>query len=473
MAFDSLSQRLQHALKTVTGKAKVSENDIDKMLREVRLSLLEADVNYKVVKSFLASVKEEALGAKVLDGLNPGQQVVKIVREQLKKTLGDSTSEIVVSQSKRTIIMAVGLQGAGKTTACGKMALYYRKKFKKKPLLIAADIYRPAAIDQLKTLGKQIDVPVFDMGVKTPAKKIVAEGLKYANEVDSDFVIIDTAGRLHIDDNLMKELEDVAEVSSPDEILLTLDAMTGQDAVNVAKTFNERLNITGAILTKMDGDTRGGGALSIKSVTGVPIKLMSTGEKLDEIEIFHPDRLADRILGMGDVLSLIDTVTDNIDEDEMQSITDKLMSNTFNYNDLLKQFKMIKKMGSLSKIMGFIPGISKMKNAVKNVDDKQIVYMEAIISSMTDQERKNPILIDSSAKRRARVAKGSGRSVSEVNRLRQSLEMQKNMAKQMGNMDESQLSNMQQKLKTGQMPQGFKPSKGAKTNKKGKARYRY
>ena len=347
MAFDSLSSRLQMGLRRLTGKGKLDEKDIDDMLREVRLSLLEADVNYKVVKKFLADIKEKALGEEILKGLNPGQQVVKVVREELKKTLGDEVVDLNIKEHGTTIVMAVGLQGAGKTTAVGKMALFYRKKLKKKPMLIAADIYRPAAVDQLVTLGKSISVPVFEMGTKVSAEKIVTEGLKKAKEEGYDLVFIDTAGRLQINEELMQELKNVKEIANPDEILLTVDAMAGQDAVNVALAFHNDLDITGIILTKLDGDTRGGAALSIKEMTGIPIKIMSTGEKLDAMEIFYPDRLADRILGMGDVLTLIDTVQENINEEEMKQMAEEMMKNNFNYNDLLKQFKMIKRMGSI------------------------------------------------------------------------------------------------------------------------------
>ena len=383
MAFDSLSSRLQMGLRRLTGKGKLNENDIDEMLKEVRLSLLEADVNYKVVKKFLANIKEQAYGEKILKGLNPGQQVVKIVREELKKTLGDVSVELNFKKSGMTVVMAVGLQGAGKTTAVGKMALFYRKKLKKKPFLIAADIYRPAAVDQLVTLGKSIDVPVFEMGTKVKAEKIVEEGLKKAKDEGYDLVFIDTAGRLQINEELMQELDNVKNIAHPDEILLTVDAMAGQDAVNVALAFHEKLDVTGIILTKLDGDTRGGAALSIKEMTNIPIKIMSTGEKLDAMEIFYPDRLADRILGMGDVLTLIDNVQENIDEDEMKSAAERMMSDSFNYNDLLKQFKMIKRLGSLSKIVGFLPGMGQMKAALNNVDDKAFDKIEAIIYSMT------------------------------------------------------------------------------------------
>ena len=472
MAFDSLSSRLQMGLRRITGKGKLNEEDIDEMLREVRLSLLEADVNYKVVKKFLANIKEQALGEKILKGLNPGQQVVKIVREELKRTLGDEAVELNFKPSGMTVVMAVGLQGAGKTTAVGKMALFYRKKLKKKPMLIAADIYRPAAVEQLKTLGKQIDVPVFDMGTKVSAEKIVTEGLKHAKEEGANFVIIDTAGRLQINEDLMKELQNIKEIAKPDEILLTVDAMAGQDAVNVALAFHKDLDITGIILTKLDGDTRGGAALSIKEMTGIPIKIMSNGEKLDAMEIFYPDRLADRILGIGDVLSLIDTVTENIDEDEMKSMAEKMMSSSFNYNDMLKQFKMIKRMGSLSKILGFIPGLGQMKKAMSQVDDRAFDKIEAIIYSMTEQERKHPELIDKDFKRRERIAKGSGRSIQEVNKLRQSLEQMKASMKQMRNMSETDVKRMESQIKTGNY-QSIAPTTYKKGKGKGKGNFRF
>ena len=471
MAFDSLSSRLQMGLRRLTGKGKLDEKDIDDMLREVRLSLLEADVNYKVVKKFLANIKEQALGEKIMKGLNPGQQVVKIVREELKRTLGDEAVDLKIKEHGQSIIMAVGLQGAGKTTAVGKMALFYRKKLMKKPLLIAADIYRPAAVDQLVTLGKQISVPVFEMGTKVSAEKIVTEGLKYAKENGYDLVFIDTAGRLQINEELMQELKNVKEIAKPDEILLTVDAMAGQDAVNVALSFHKDLDITGIILTKLDGDTRGGAALSIKEMTGIPIKIMSTGEKLDAMEIFYPDRLADRILGMGDVLSLIDTVQENIDEEEMQKMSERMMSQSYNYNDLLKQFKMIKRMGSLSKILGFLPGMGQMKGALNQIDDKAFDKIEAIIFSMTEEERRHPELIDKDFKRRDRISKGSGRPIQEVNRLRQMLEETKKAMKQMKNMDEKDASRMAQQMKAGNYPGG--QPKMHKGKGKGKGNFRY
>ena len=451
MAFENLSDRLQMALRRVTGRGKLNEKDIDEMMRDVRLSLLEADVNYKVVKEFTQNVKEQALGEKILHGLNPGQQVVKIVFDELKRIMGDDASGINLKMQGMSVIMTMGLQGAGKTTAIGKLANYLRKYEKKNPMLIAADIYRPAAVDQLVQIGKKLNVYVHDEGVNKKAWDIVQNGLVYAKEHGYDTVIIDTAGRLHIDEDMMEELVKVKQVAKPDEVLLVVDAMTGQDAVNVAKTFHEKLNATGCILTKLDGDTRGGAALSIRHITGVPIKFIGTGEKLDALDVFHPDRMAQRILGMGDTLTLIEKVTENIDEDEAMSMVEKLMSNKFNYYDLLKQFKMIKKIGS-SKILGLLPGMKQVREAAKNMDDKQFEFMEAIINSMTDEERKNPDLIDKSSKRRERIAKGSGRSVTEVNNLRKTLERQKEVAKQMSGMSEADMQEMQRKMQSGAVP---------------------
>lgn len=442
MAFNSLSDRMQMALRRITGKGYLNENDIEEMLREIRLSLLEADVNFKVVRSFTSSIKEKALGEKILKGLNPGQQVVKIVHEELKELMGNDKVDINLKPSGISVIMTAGLQGAGKTTAIGKLANLLRKENKKKPLLIAADIYRPAAIDQLVTIGKSLNIEVFELGINEKPVKIVKNGLEYAKDKGYDLVIIDTAGRLHINEELMDELKDVKKLSNPDEILLVLDAMTGQDAVNVAQKFHEDLNITGAFLTKLDGDTRGGAALSVRYITGVPIKLIGTGEKMEDIEVFHPDRMAQRILGMGDVLTLIEKATDAIDEDEAMNMMEKLMSGKFNYNDLLKQFKMIKRMGKLSGLLGLIPGAGQIKKQLKDVDDSQFLIFENIISSMTKEERKNPDLIEKHSRRRERIAKGSGRSVQEVNKLRQALEAQKQMSKQFKGMDENNLKNM-------------------------------
>lgn len=466
MAENSLSSRLQMAMRRLTGRGYLTESDIDEMMREVRLSLLEADVNFKVVKQFIANIKEQALGEKILKGLNPGQQVVKIVHDELKRVMGEDAEGIRFNMSGITAIMTIGLQGSGKTTAIGKLAVHIRKNDKKSVLLIAADVYRPAAIEQLKTIGKQIDVEVFDRGL-SDARQIVKEGLQYAKDKKYDVVIIDTAGRLHIDEKMMQELVDVKEIAKPNEILLTVDAMTGQDAANICKSFHDQLQATGAILTKLDGDTRGGAALSIKEVSGIPIKFASSGEKMDAFEVFHPERMASRILGMGDVLTLIEKATDAIDEDEAKNMMEKLMTDTFNYNDLMKQFKMVKRMGSISKILGFIPGLGNMKQAMSQVDDKQFDKMAALISSMTEDERKDPKLLDSSSRRRERIARGSGMSVADLNRLRQALDTQKKMMKQMMNMDERQLENLQKN--PGQLVQNQKVKKG---KGKGKGQFR-
>lgn len=473
MAFDSLSERLQKAMKKITGRGKLHESDIDDMLREVRLSLLEADVNFKVVRKFLADVKEKALGAKILEGLNPGQMVVDIVREELKNILGSEQSELNLNKNGLTVIMLVGLQGTGKTTACGKISLYLRKKLKKSPFMIACDVYRPAAVEQLVTLGKQINVPVYEDGVKTNPRKICKDGIKEAIKVGADVVIIDTAGRLQINEELMDELKDIKEIARPHEILLTVDAMSGQDACNVGLAFNDKVGVSGIILTKLDGDARGGAALSLKEMTGLPIKLMSTGEKLDELEVFYPERIAERILGMGDVLSLIDTVKDNIDEEEAEAMADKMLKGNYNYNDLLKQFKMIKRMGSISKLLGFLPGLGKIKQAMSQVDDKAFDFMEAIISSMTEKERRNPKLIDESAKRRERIAKGSGRSLTEVNNLRNSLNQMKEAMKKVNNMSDAEKKKMSSQMANGNMGQLAPTQKYKKGKGKNKGRFRF
>lgn len=465
---NSLSSRLQMAVRRITGRGKLTEKDIDEMMREVRLSLLEADVNFRVVKEFTANVKEQALGEKILSGLNPGQQVVKVVHDELKRIMGDESSPLIFEPNGLTTFMTIGLQGSGKTTSIGKLGVYLRKTYKKKVMFIAADVYRPAAIDQLKTLGKQIGIEVYDEGIKD-ARIIVKNGLAYAKEKKYDVVIVDTAGRLHIDEEMMQELVDVKKIANPTEILLTVDAMTGQDAAQIAKSFHDQLNATGAILTKLDGDTRGGAALSIREVSGIPIKFMSSGEKMDTWEPFHPERMASRILGMGDVLTLIEKATDAIDEDEAKGMMERMMSDEFNYHDLLKQFKMIKKMGSISKILGFIPGMGNIKKAAAQVDDKQFEKMAIIISSMTEAEKKDPKLIDKSSTRRSRIASGAGVSVSDVNNLRQALEAQKKMVKTMSGMSEDDLERLQKdpsKLMN-QMPQGKSKGKG-----KGKGNFR-
>lgn len=466
MAENSLSSRLQMAMRRLTGKGFLTENDIDEMMREVRLSLLEADVNFKVVKSFVANVKQQAVGEKILKGLNPGQQVVKIVHDELKRVMGQDAEGIRYNMNGLTTIMTIGLQGSGKTTVIGKLGVYIRKNEKKNVLFIAADVYRPAAIQQLKIIGKQIGVPVFEKGLMD-ARTIVKDGLEFAKLNGYDVVIIDTAGRLHIDEKMMQELVDIKQIAKPSEILLTVDAMTGQDAANICKSFHEQLNATGAILTKLDGDTRGGAALSIKEVSGIPIKFASNGEKMDAFEVFHPERMASRILGMGDVLTLIEKATESIDEDEAMGMMEKLMSDTFNYNDLLKQFKMIKRMGSVSKILGFMPGMGQLKNAASQVDDKQFEQMGVLIHSMTVEERKDPKLIDKSSRRRERVAKGSGMKVADLNRLRQALEAQKKMMKKMMSMDENELESMSKNPSRMVQPAKVKKGKG-----KGKGQFR-
>ncbi len=462
---NSLSDRLQMFVRRVTGRGRLDETDIEEMMREVRLSLLEADVNFKIVKQFTANVKEQAVGEKILKGLNPGQQVVKIVHDELKRIMGEESVGLIYANTGMTTIMTIGLQGSGKTTAIGKMGLWIRKKDKKNVMFIAADVYRPAAIDQLVTIGKGLGIHVYEEGLKD-ARTIVKNGLKYAKDNKYDVVIIDTAGRLNIDEEMMQELVDVKKIASPNEVLLTVDAMMGQEAANVAKSFHDQIGATGVILTKMDGDTRGGAALSIREISQIPIKFASNGEKMDALEAFHPERMASRILGMGDMLTLIEEVTSNIDEDEAKSMMEKMMSDSYNYIDLQKQFKMIKRMGSISKILGFIPGLGKMKEALSQVDDKQFDRVNVIIQSMTEDEKKYPKLIDQSSRRRERIARGAGVQVADVNRLRDSLVQQKNMMKQMSNMDEKQMERLSKNPGAFQ-PQPPKVKKGKGKNKGG------
>ncbi|PXW92554.1 signal recognition particle subunit FFH/SRP54 (srp54) [Streptohalobacillus salinus] len=433
MAFEGLADRLQSTIKKMTGKGKVTEQDVKEMAREVRLALLEADVNFKVVKDFVKKIKERAVGAEVIDSLTPGQQVIKIVKEELTALMGGEQSKIAVSERPPTVIMMVGLQGAGKTTTSGKLANLLRKKHNRKPLLVACDVYRPAAIDQLETVGKQLGIPVFSQGTEANPVDIANEAIQHAKDEHLDYVIIDTAGRLHIDENLMNELTTIKNNVSPDEIFLVVDAMTGQDAVNVAETFDGVLDVSGVVLTKLDGDTRGGAALSIRAVTNKPIKFVGMGEKLDELEAFHPERMASRILGMGDVLTLIEKAQDNVDEKKAKELEEKMRSQTFTFDDFLEQMDQVKSMGPLDEILGMLPGASKMKG-LKNVqiDEKQLVHVEAIIQSMTKKERKDPSLMN--AGRKKRIAKGSGRPVSEVNRLLKQFEEMKKMMKQMSGM---------------------------------------
>ena len=428
MAFEGLADKLQETFKKLRGKGKLNEKDIKEAMREVKLALLEADVNFKVVKTFVKNVSEKCVGSEVLESLTPAQ----IVNDELTELMGGSESKINFSSVGPTIIMLVGLQGAGKTTMAGKLALQLRKDKNKKPLLVACDIYRPAAIKQLEVVGKQIDIPVFQMGDKISPVQIAKEGIKHARENGNNVVIIDTAGRLHIDEELMTELKDVKAEVNPSEILLVVDSMTGQDAVNVAETFNEALDISGVILTKLDGDTRGGAALSIRHMTQKPIKFIGVGEKMNDFEIFHPDRMANRILGMGDVLSLIEKAQEAIDEKEAKELGQKMMENDFTYDDYLTAMEQMKKLGSLSKIIDMIPGVPKeMKEIDFDAGEKQLSRVKAIIYSMTAKERKNPKLIAGSSSRKKRIAMGSGTSLQEVNKLIKGHEMMRKQMRQM------------------------------------------
>ena len=432
MAFEGLADKLQETFKKLRGKGKLGEKDIKEAMREVKLALLEADVNFKVVKTFVKNVSEKCVGSEVLESLTPAQQVIKIVNDELTDLMGGSESKINFSSVGPTVIMLVGLQGAGKTTMAGKLALQLRKDKNKKPLLVACDIYRPAAIKQLEVVGKQIDIPVFQMGDKISPVQIAKEGIKYGRENGNNVVIIDTAGRLHIDEELMTELKDVKAEVNPSEILLVVDSMTGQDAVNVAETFNEALDISGVILTKLDGDTRGGAALSIRHMTQKPIKFIGVGEKMNDFEVFHPDRMASRILGMGDVLSLIEKAQEAIDEKEAKELGQKMMENDFTYDDYLTAMEQMKKLGSLSKIIDMIPGVPKeMKEIDFDAGEKQLAKVKAIIYSMTPKERKNPKLIVGSSSRKKRIANGSGTSLQEVNKLIKGHEMMRKQMKQM------------------------------------------
>ncbi|EFS02841.1 signal recognition particle protein [Listeria seeligeri FSL S4-171] len=430
MAFEGLAGRLQETMNKIRGKGKVNEADVKEMMREVRLALLEADVNFKVVKQFIKTVSERAVGADVMKSLTPGQQVIKIVQEELTNLMGGEESKIGTADRPPTVIMMVGLQGAGKTTTSGKLANLLRKKYNRKPLLVAADIYRPAAIKQLETLGKQLDMPVFSLGDQVSPVEIAKQAIEKAKEDHLDYVIIDTAGRLHIDETLMDELKQVKEIANPTEILLVVDSMTGQDAVNVAESFNEQLEITGVVLTKLDGDTRGGAALSIRSVTGKPIKFVATGEKMEAIETFHPDRMASRILGMGDVLSLIEKAQTDVDTEKMKAMEQKMKDNSMTLDDFLDQLQQVKQMGPLDELLKMMPGAGKMKGLDNmQVDDKQLGHIEAIIKSMTKNEKDYPDIINAS--RRKRIARGSGRPIQEINRLLKQFTEMKKMMKQM------------------------------------------
>ena len=431
MAFESLTDQLSGIIKKLKGNSTLTEANMQDMLKEIRIALLEADVNFLVAKEFVNSVKEKALGQEVLKKLNPSQMVVKIVHDELVELLGADQSEIKYNSNKPTIIMLCGLQGSGKTTTAGKLAKLMKNKLNKKVLLAACDVYRPAAIDQLVTIAKQVGVDVVNMGTKANPVDIAAAAKKKAYDERYDVLIIDTAGRLHIDEPLMEELNNIKNLVNPDEILLLVDAMSGQDAVNVAKTFNEKLTLTGCIMSKLDGDARGGAALSIRHLTGVPIKLTGVGEKLDDLELFYPDRMADRILGMGDVMSLIEKAQENIDEKEARKSVNKMMEGTFDLNDMLQQMKQIQKMGSLSGILKLIPGMPKISEEDKERATREMKQTESIINSMTPYERKHPEVLKNS--RKVRIAKGCGLTNVEINRLLKKFEQMKEMMKQMKN----------------------------------------
>jgi signal recognition particle subunit SRP54 len=445
MAFEGLSEKLQNIFKNLRGKGKLSEKDVDQAMREVRLALLEADVNYKVVKDFIGKIKERAIGSEVLESLTPGQQVVKIVHEEMTQLMGGSSSRINFAPRPPTVIMMVGLQGSGKTTSSSKLARYLKKQGRR-PLLVACDVYRPAAIKQLQVLGEQLDIPVFSMGEQKDPVDIAKGAKAYAEKQGLDTVIYDTAGRLHIDEELMQELREIKAKCLPHEILLVVDAMTGQDAVNVAESFNSNLGLDGIVLTKLDGDTRGGAALSVKAVTGKPIKFTGIGEKLDALEPFFPDRMASRILGMGDVLTLIEKAQAAVDIKKAEELERKLRKAEFTLEDFLEQIQQMKSMGPINQIMDMLPGVGKMKG-LKDVEisDKDVKHTEAIIKSMTPKERRNPEVINGS--RRKRIARGSGTSVQEVNKLLKQFEQTQKMLKQM--------TQMQQGLKSGKKG-GFK-----------------
>jgi signal recognition particle subunit SRP54 len=432
MAFEGLASRLQNVFSKLKGKGKLSEDDVNEALREVRLALLEADVNFKVVKDFVAKIKEKAIGQEVMKSFTPGMLVVDIVNKELTSLMGETQSKLARSNKPPTVIMMVGLQGAGKTTTTGKLAKHLQKQ-NHRPLLVAADIYRPAAIKQLQVLGEQIKVPVFSLGDQVSPVAIAKAGLQHAKDNGHDYLIIDTAGRLHIDEELMEELIQIRKEVNPDEILLVIDAMTGQDAVNVADNFNKLLELTGVILTKLDGDTRGGAALSVRAVTGCPIKFVATGEKVDALEPFYPDRMASRILGMGDMLSLIEKAQENINADQAKELERKMRNDEFTFEDFLEQLEQVKKLGPLDQLLDMMPGMNKIKGAKDlKVDDKQMGRTVAIVKSMTTQEKRKPEIINAS--RRKRLALGSGTSVQEVNRLIKQFDDMRKMMKQFSGM---------------------------------------
>ena len=429
MAFEALSEKFSKVIKKIKGESKLTEKNMDEMLKEVRIALLEADVNYKVVRDFVNNVKEKAIGEKVFDKLNPSEMVVKIVRDELVELLGSDNCELNYNKNKPTIILLVGLQGSGKTTTAGKLALLMKNKLNKKVLLAACDVYRPAAIDQLDQIAKQINVPLINLGTKVNPVDIALKAKEEAYNSYYDVLIIDTAGRLQIDETLMDELKNIKDKVQPDEILLLTDAMAGQDSVNVAKKFNEDLKLTGAIMSKMDGDSRGGAALSIAHVTGVPIKFIGTGEKLSDLDIFHPDRMAERILGMGDVLTLIDKVSENIDEKDAKRSVQKMMEGTFTLDDMLKQMKQVQKLGSLGGLLKLIPVMPKVNESQLLAAEKEMKNFEVIINSMTKEERAHPEILKNS--RKVRIANGCGKTNADVNKVLKKYDQMKLMMKQM------------------------------------------
>ena len=448
MAFEGLSSRLQEITRKLRGKARITESDLKEMLREVKLALLEADVNYKIVKEFIATIQEKALGQDVLKSLTPGQQVIKIVKDELVELLGGTESKINFTPNPPTVIMLVGLQGSGKTTTAGKLANLLRKQGKR-PLLVACDVYRPAAIKQLQVVGKQLNIPVFANETSKDVVHIARQAMSFAMSKLNDVVILDTAGRLHIDEALMDELKNLKANIKPHEILLVVDSMTGQDAVNVSEKFNEALGIDGVVLTKLDGDTRGGAALSVKKVTGKPIKFAATGEKLSDIEVFHPDRMAQRILGMGDILSVIEKAEESFDLEQAEKLEKQLKKKELDLDDYLAQIRQVKKMGSFSSLLKMIPGMNQIKDL--KVDDKEFAKIEAIICSMTKEEKRDTRLLNAS--RRQRIAKGSGTSVQDINKFIKSFEMTQKMMKKiksnkggmkkmLNGIDENSLKNM-------------------------------
>lgn len=428
MAFEGLSEKLAQTFKKLKGRGRVTEKDIRESMREIKLALLEADVNFKVVKDFIKTAQERCVGAEVLESLTPGQQIIKIVNEELTALMGGSDSRIRFASKPPTVVMLVGLQGAGKTTTCAKLAGLMRKNFNKRPLLVAGDVYRPAAIRQLEVVGAQLDIPVFQRGDQLSPVEIARQSIEHAKQHGNDFVIIDTAGRLHINEELMAELADIKAAVSPDEILLVIDAMTGQDAVTVAESFNGQLEVDGIIMTKLDGDTRGGAALSVKSVTGKPIKFVGMGEKLSDLEQFHPDRMASRILGSGDVMTLVEKAQQAFDEKQAAKLEQKLRKQQFDLNDFLEQLQQMKKMGSVRQLLGMLPGVNAQALENADIDERKLLRVEAVIQSMTPRERENPSIINAS--RRKRIAAGSGNQVSDVNALLRQFEQMQKMMKQ-------------------------------------------